>query len=210
VSKTLCGVKAGHKEDVEKRVAQGKMKVVKSSGKTLPSSFDSATNWPKCAKVINDIRDQSNCGCCWAFGSASAASDRMCIASEGAKQVPLSAEELCFCSNDDGCGGGFPASAWDYISETGLVSGGQQNFTLSKGSDPDPFAGEGLCSQFSLPHCHHHGPVGDDPFPAEGAKGCPSESSARCPKKCDGSSKAPHNVFKEDKHSFSGETATFD
>ena len=30
----------------------------------IPDSFDSATEWPKCAKLINDIRDQSNCGCC--------------------------------------------------------------------------------------------------------------------------------------------------
>ena len=26
----------------------------------IPDSFDSATEWPKCAKLINDIRDQSN------------------------------------------------------------------------------------------------------------------------------------------------------
>ena len=30
----------------------------------IPDSFDSAKEWPKCAKLINDIRDQSNCGCC--------------------------------------------------------------------------------------------------------------------------------------------------
>ena len=30
----------------------------------IPDSFDSAKQWPKCAKLINDIRDQSNCGCC--------------------------------------------------------------------------------------------------------------------------------------------------
>jgi hypothetical protein len=43
--------------------------------------------FPKCAKVIGDIRDQSNCGCCWAFGTAEAASDRLCIATGGATQV---------------------------------------------------------------------------------------------------------------------------
>ena len=42
----------------------------------IPESFDGATAWPQCARVINDIRDQSDCGCCWAFGAASAASDR--------------------------------------------------------------------------------------------------------------------------------------
>jgi len=207
-SKSLLGVKEGHREMLQKKVQEGTMNLVQATGKALPDDFDSATEWPQCAKVIGDIRDQSNCGCCWAFGSASAASDRMCIASNGAKQVPLSAQELCFCSNFDGCGGGYPSSAWQYISSTGLVSGGQQNSTV-KGPDPDPFAGEGLCSSFSLPHCHHHGPQGDDPFPAEGAPGCPSQRSPSCPKKCDSWSKAPHNEFSEDKHSFSGYTTTF-
>jgi len=50
----------------------------------VPDAFDSAVNWPTCAKMINDIRDQSNCGCCWAFAGAEAASDRMCIATKGA------------------------------------------------------------------------------------------------------------------------------
>ena len=48
-----------------------------------PDSFDSETNWPQCADIIGDIRDQSDCGCCWAFGAASAASDRMCIGTNG-------------------------------------------------------------------------------------------------------------------------------
>ena len=31
----------------------------------IPTAFDSEANWPQCAKVIGDIRDQSMCGCCW-------------------------------------------------------------------------------------------------------------------------------------------------
>ena len=34
----------------------------------------------------------------------------------------------------------------------------------------DPFDGEGYCASFSLPHCHHHGPQRDDPYPDEGAE----------------------------------------
>ena len=66
-----------------------------------------------------------------------------------------------------------------------------------------PF-GKGYCSDFSLPHCHHHGPQGNDPYPAEGAQGCPQQSSPSCPRKCDSSAKAPHNSFKSDKWTFSG------
>jgi hypothetical protein len=36
---------------------------------------------------------------------------------------------------------------------------------------------EGFCSPFSLPHCHHHGDSGTDPYPAEGTDGCPSQDS---------------------------------
>jgi len=68
-----------------------------------------------------------------------------------------------------------------------------------------PFASDGpFCSQFSLPHCHHHGPQGKDPYPAEGAPGCPSESSPRGPKKCDSDAVSAHADFKDDKYSFSG------
>merc|ERR1712083_482896 len=60
----------------------------------------------------------------------------------------------------------------------------------------------------SLPHCHHHGPQGDDPYPAEGQPGCPHENSPAGPKACDSDAKAPHNDFASDKYSFSGNTVT--
>ena len=123
-----------------------------------PDSFDSETKWPHCADTIGDIRDQSDCGCCWAFGAASAASDRMCIATNGTVKVPLSAQDTCFCAKADGCNGGTLYTPWAYIKSEGIVTGGQFNNT---GPLKD------FCSDFSLPHCHHHGPQGADPFPAE-------------------------------------------
>lgn len=167
----------------------------------IPAAFDSATNWPKCADMINDIRDQSNCGCCWAFGAAEAASDRLCISTNGALTIPLSTQELCFCSSADGCNGGDLNTPWNYIQRTGLVSGdGQGNGT---------YDADGFCSAFSLPHCHHHGPQGNDPYPDEGSAGCPTESSPKCPKACDSTSKAPHNVLASDKYTFTGKVSVF-
>merc|ERR1719261_420661 len=74
-----------------------------------------AINWPQCAKVITDIRDQSNCGCCWAFAGTSAASDRLCISTNASIMVPLSAQDVCFCSSMDGCGGGQITTPWSHI-----------------------------------------------------------------------------------------------
>merc|ERR1712039_392632 len=83
---------------------------------------------------------------------------------------------------------------------TGAVTGGQY-----QGSGP---FGKGFCSDFSLPHCHHHGPQGEDPYPAEGQPGCPSESSPAGPKKCDSDATAPHDDFEADKYTFTGNTVT--
>ena len=77
--------------------------------------------------MIGDIRDQSNCGCCWAFGAASAASDRLCIFSNATMAMPLSAQAMCFCAEEDGCDGGMLFGAWNYVKETGIVTGGQVN-----------------------------------------------------------------------------------
>jgi len=60
----------GHLGDNKLNVAAAKERgevvefVPKSLVNPIPDSFDSAKEWPKCAKLINDIRDQSNCGCC--------------------------------------------------------------------------------------------------------------------------------------------------
>ena len=95
----------------------------------IPASFDSATNWPHCAETINDIRDQSNCGCCWAFAGAEAGSDRMCIATKGRLLLPLSAQDVCFNSNVAGCQGGQIDTPWTFLNHHGAVSGGQYNDT---------------------------------------------------------------------------------
>jgi cathepsin B len=168
---------------------------------TLPSAFDSETNWPHCAKVIGDIRDQSACGCCWAFGAAEAASDRLCIATNGTIAVPLSAQETCFCASMDGCQGGDLNTPWQYIAEQGLSVGGQNNNT-------GPFADLGTCTPFSLAHCHHHGPVGKDPYPSEGTTGCPNIAqgqSPKCPTDCTNpDAKKPYADFKTGRYAFSG------
>ncbi len=55
---------------------------------TVPDSFDSRTQWPDC---IHPIRNQAQCGSCWAFGASEALSDRFCIGSSSKVNTVLSA-----------------------------------------------------------------------------------------------------------------------
>lgn len=110
----------------------------------LPTNFDSRTQWPNC-KTIQEVRDQSDCGSCWAFGAVEAASDRICIDTNGADQAHLSAEDMVGCCSacGYGCDGGDPGSAWEYLASTGIVTGGNYN-------------DYSWCSAYSLPNCQYN------------------------------------------------------
>ncbi|KAL1445416.1 hypothetical protein MTO96_006733 [Rhipicephalus appendiculatus] len=71
------------------------------------------------------IRDQGNCGSCWAHGVAGAISDRVCIQTCGRVQVNISVQDLMTCcpdcaTNGDGCIGGKPSLAWKYFYNFGI------------------------------------------------------------------------------------------
>ncbi|CAG5132184.1 unnamed protein product [Candidula unifasciata] len=122
------------RKDFEKRL--------KSS--ELPENFDPRVQWPYCPS-LNEIRDQGDCGSCWAFGAVEAMTDRICIKSKGKTQFHVSAEDLMTCCHicGFGCSGGYPAMAWYYYRLEGLVSGGQYN------------SSEG-CQPYEIPACDHH------------------------------------------------------
>ena len=113
-SKNLLGVKGNWQVDIAEAIKRGEIERYTPAANAAdpPTDWDAATAFPDCAKTITDIRDQSACGCCWAFGGAEAASDRMCIATNASLQLPLSAQDVCFCSSMDGCGGGQITTPW--------------------------------------------------------------------------------------------------
>eukprot|EP01136_Pigoraptor_vietnamica_P025169 Opistho-1_new@78888 len=135
---------------------------------SIPDSFDARTQWPNC-KSISMIRDQGACGSCWAFGAVEAISDRICIASNGAKQPIISAENLVSCCGltcGMGCNGGYPEGAWSYWKNTGLVTGGLYNTTDT-------------CQPYTIASCEHHvsGPLP----PCDGEEA----STPKCVKTCE-------------------------
>ena len=69
----------------------------------LPESFDSRDNWPDCP-TIKEIRDQGNCGSCWAISAVETMSDRICILSKASANKHLSTEDLVSCCHTCGMG----------------------------------------------------------------------------------------------------------
>jgi len=182
--KSRCGLVDGWEQSLEDAVGQGDVvryySASLNASQELPESFDSATKWPECAKVIGDIRNQGGCGSCWAFAGTAAASDRLCIATQGNVMVPLSTQNIAFCASQNGCAGGGIHQPWQYIKENGVVTGGQPG---GKG----PFGG-GFCSAYDL-----------------SKKGA---TSPMCPTKCDAGAEAPHKDFEFDRYIFYGDVVS--
>lgn len=128
--------------------------------KSPPPTFDSRQKWPNCSS-ISQIRDQANCGSCWAVAATSVMSDRLCI--EKNEQALISSLDLFTCCRrcGYGCGGGYPADAWKFLLETGIVSGG-------------PFGDKKSCRPYPFFPCNHKGESSTYPPcpPKEDTPGC--------------------------------------
>jgi cathepsin B len=89
-----------------------------ASARSTPTSFDSRTQWPGC---IHPIRNQGQCGSCWAFGASEVLSDRFCISSDSKTNVILSPQALVSCdSSNQGCQGGDLQLAWQFLQGSGI------------------------------------------------------------------------------------------
>jgi len=143
--------------------------------KDVPAAYDTRQVWGSTCPSTVEIRDQSACGSCWAFGAVESMTDRICILSNGTQQTHISAQDLVTCCHTcgSGCNGGYPAAAWQAWKHTGIVTGG--NYDSHQG-----------CQPYSLPICDHHVTGQYQPCPAEGPtpaceKSCESGYSTQYP-----------------------------
>eukprot|EP00058_Branchiostoma_floridae_P020872 XP_002606362.1 hypothetical protein BRAFLDRAFT_67605 [Branchiostoma floridae] len=85
----------------------------------LPEFFDARQRWPG---LIQDVRDQGNCGASWAFSTTAVLADRLAIQSRGTMTVTLSPQNLLSCNTNRqrGCQGGRLDRAWWFLRKKGF------------------------------------------------------------------------------------------
>jgi cathepsin B len=99
----------------------------------IPAAFDARTQWPG---AVHPIRNQDQCGSCWAFAATEALSDRFAIQSNLSVNVVLSPQDLVSCdtaNGNEGCNGGYPIYAWQYMQKTGIVADACYPYTSGGG-----------------------------------------------------------------------------
>lgn len=146
-------------------------KTYKGQYSDAPENFDSREAWPDCSS-IKEIRDQSNCGSCWAVSSGAAISDRICIDHNQKDQTRISEADILSCctSCGFGCDGGEEDEAFRHWVNHGYVTGGA-------------YGNQDFCKPYPFEPCAHHVKV-------PGMKSCGGEEypTPACKRECSNSS----------------------
>jgi len=118
-------------------------------GSTIPDNFDARTAWPQCSFFI---LNQEQCGSCWDFCSMESFADRLCIDGEVKSGTIITPEPILDCSKQ-GCDGGFPSTAWNWVIDNGNTDCTNQCFggcsPYDSGDGSSPACHEGTCDSGS-------------------------------------------------------------
>ena len=93
-----------------------------------PAPFDWAQKG-----VVTPVKDQGQCGSCWSFSTTGSVESAWAVA--GNPLVSLSEQYLVSCdTTSDGCDGGWPYSAMDFLASTGAITEASYPYESGNGS----------------------------------------------------------------------------
>ncbi|KAH7636554.1 group 1 mite allergen-like protein [Dermatophagoides farinae] len=123
----------------------------------LPESFD----W-RDKNVVTDVKNQGECGSCWAFATVGSIESAYLIHSNMTKdQINLSEQELISCARSNGCHGGTSTLSFDFVRHHGLTSGQVMPYQAKDGNGclhaPPPLAGiRGYCVRSEIRYSNQY------------------------------------------------------
>lgn len=87
----------------------------------MPRKFD----W-RDKNVIGQVRNQGNCGACWAYSTVSTIESMVAIKTN--KLIELSTQQLIDCSTKEGCLGGDTCSALKWLTKNNITVETEKNY----------------------------------------------------------------------------------
>jgi len=94
-----------------------------------PQAFVSAPNAPQTydwrdKKVVTAVKNQAQCGSCWAFSATEAIESAWIISGHANTSIDLSPQQIVDCdTSNSGCNGGWPDKAMTYVHKAGGQEG---------------------------------------------------------------------------------------
>jgi len=106
--------------------------VLMQRSEAVPAEIDLRKKYPKCYtdSFKEPVRDQGQCGSCWAFAAASATMNNLCGSGDGSYQVmkddsdrfEVSVQQIMSCNSEKvGCNGGYASAANDAMKKKGIT-----------------------------------------------------------------------------------------
>jgi hypothetical protein len=107
-------------------------------------------NW-RYTEAVTPIKNQGQCGSCWAFSATEAIESQMILSSGGKVEIALSPQQIASCTPNTGtygclgCNGGFTEGAYEYVKSAGALANAfyipyQQSLTQSEATVKCPTA----------------------------------------------------------------------